>query len=114
MNLEVLMKGEPMSLVTIMGVISNIHNPNTPAALTSESVNKNGEKENIPKGIALYNLYNSKAMNITPDSVKNGWKKKYHPLLEEETTGEVSHTFLRGDFPDYLLREFKNYGISFR
>jgi len=94
---QALRNGEPISTIDLLGAISTIHNPNSPAPLTSK------ESEKVPEGCVAYHIYGTKAQNVAPHRFeKNG--KKFYFLIKDG--------YVAGKIPEYLSDELKGFGIS--
>jgi hypothetical protein len=107
MEKEILRHGKPLSLLSIMGVISDAQGIFTPEAI------KKSDNEFI------YNLFEKKHLN-GKEPVFNKTKdvKRFYFIFRgEDIKGEnnekISHTYISGEIPPYLKEAFPKYAISF-
>lgn len=95
-----------MNLLEVSCIISNIHNPITPTHNGSGLTSK--ESDN---GWIIYSLGNVKSEKF--GNFNSYFKEEIRKEKVDGKIENVPHTFFKGSFPDYMLREFKGYNITF-
>ncbi len=101
MEKEILRNGDSIGLLGIMGIISDIHGINTPAAVQ--------KADNEYK----YRLYKAKQKNTRSDDYqKNKNEEVFNVYFREDNLNGGSRCFLNGEIPSYIENSFLRYGIT--